>query len=91
MLDANLVRRRIAEILTSKDVMSLQLDVSQLADAMSLSDDMALDSIQKMEFCIALEEEFGVALDVRLFESSLDTFGALVAYVAKNATKHGAG
>ena len=85
MLDAEIVRRRIAEILTSKDVMSLQLDVSQLSDGTSLSDDLALDSIQKMEFCIALEEEFGVALDVRLFESSLDTFGAVVEFVAKNA------
>lgn len=84
MLDASKVRRRIAEILTSKEAVSLQIDVSQLKDDTTLGDDLALDSIQRMEFAIALEEEFGLTMDVRLFETSLDTFGALVDHIAKN-------
>ena len=65
--------------------MSLQLDISQISDLTSLSDDLALDSIQKLEFSIALEQEFGLNLDARLFDTQLDKFGALEQYVLQNA------
>ena len=75
------IRNRIFKILTSTDAMSLQLDTSQIGDATSLSDDLALDSIQKLELSIGLEEVFGIALDVNLFETALDKFGDLEEYI----------
>ena len=65
--------------------MSLQLDVSHIKEATSLSDDLALDSIQKLEFSIALEQEFGLSLDVKLFDTRLDKFGALEDYIMRHA------
>lgn len=65
--------------------MALQIDTSQIGDLTSLSDDLALDSIQKLEFSIALEQEFGLKLDAKLFDAHLDKFGALEQYVVRHA------
>lgn len=85
MQSSSNIRSRICKILTSVDAMSLQVDVSQISALTSLNDDLALDSIQKLEFGIALEQEFGLNLDARLFDAELDKFGALEQYVLRNA------
>jgi acyl carrier protein len=87
MVDAEAVRRRISEILTSNSAMSLQLDIEALNDQTSLSHDLALDSIQRLEFCVALEDAFGLKFNEELFGSPLDRLGALVAHIGKTAAE----
>jgi acyl carrier protein len=58
--------------------MSLQLRVSDINDDASLTDDLGLDSIQLLEFTIAIERQF----DIQITKSALSQrFGDLVAFV----------
>jgi acyl carrier protein len=75
------VRSQILGILTSKDGMSLQLDVSSLNDNTALSRELALDSLQKLELCMALEDVYGRPFDTGLFDTGLDRLGRLIDHI----------
>ena len=60
----------------------LGLAPEELAPAISLSDDLAVDSLDRLELAIALEEEFGVRLPERTIEE-IRTYGDLVVVTRK--------
>lgn len=72
-------RERLITILTAPTQMSLQLPVSDLNDDASLIDDLGLDSIQLLEWSIAIEREFDIQMTKSV--SFFDRFGDLVAFI----------
>jgi acyl carrier protein len=72
-------RERLIEILTAPTQMSLELQVSDMNDDTSLIDDLGLDSIQLLEFSIAIEREFDIQMTKSV--SFFPRFGDLVAFV----------
>ena len=77
-------RDRLIMILTSPAHMSLQLSVADIADIdddTSLVDDLGLDSIQLLEFSIAIEDEFKINIAESIERSTLDRFANLVTLV----------
>jgi acyl carrier protein len=74
-------RDRLIAILTSPTLMSLQLVVSDIDDETSLISDLGLDSIQLLEFSIAIEDEFKINIAESIERSTLDRFADLVALV----------
>lgn len=80
------IRSRILDLLSSRDQMSLQVDVSEIADDTSLLSDVGLDSIQILELTVAIEESFGFSLESQELSLDLfDQFGELVKYVQARA------
>jgi acyl carrier protein len=74
-------RDRLIAILTSPALMSLQLVASDINDETSLISDLGLDSIQLLEFSIAIEDEFKINIAESIERSTLDRFADLVALV----------
>jgi acyl carrier protein len=82
-MDREQIRHGLIDILRSGDQMSLQIDVSDITDESSLINDIALDSIQILEFIIAIENRFGFAIDTEEIDLDVfDRFSELVDYVA---------
>jgi acyl carrier protein len=74
-------RDRLISILTSATHMSLQLSGIDIHDETSLTNDVGLDSIQVLEFCTAIEEEFKISIAESIEHSTLNRFADLVALV----------
>lgn len=74
-------RDRLIMILTSPAHMSLQLSVADIDDDTSLVDDLGLDSIQLLEFSMAIEDEFKINIAESIERSTLDRFANLVTLV----------
>ena len=77
-------RDHLIMILTSPAHMSLQLSVADIADIdddTSLVDDLGLDSIQLLEFSMAIEDEFKINIAESIERSTLDRFANLVTLV----------
>lgn len=76
------ITRRLIGILTSKEFGSLQLDVSSLTEETSLLNDVTLDSLQLLEFVVAIEKSFGFTANTkRLNIDMFDRFGRIVDFV----------
>jgi acyl carrier protein len=74
-------RDRLISILTSPSHMSLQLSAIDITDETSLINDLGLDSIQVLEFCTAIEDEFQIEIAESIEHSTLNRFADLVALV----------
>jgi acyl carrier protein len=74
-------RNRLISILTSPTHMSLQLSAVEINDETSLTNDLGLDSIQVLEFCTAIEDEFRISIAESIEHSTLNRFADLVALV----------
>jgi acyl carrier protein len=74
-------RDHLIMILTSPAHMSLQLSVADIDDDTSLVDDLGLDSIQLLEFSMAIEDEFKINIAESIERSTLDRFANLVTLV----------
>ena len=79
VLDRDAIRDKLKGILTSPDFGSLQVDVSDLTDDASLLNDIALDSLQLLEFMVAMERTFGFKIDThRLSVEVFDRFDRVI-------------
>jgi acyl carrier protein len=71
----------LISILTSPNHMSLQLSGAEIHDETSLINDLGLDSIQVLEFCTAIEDEFKIDIAESIQHSTLHRFADLVTLV----------
>jgi acyl carrier protein len=79
------VRERLISILTSKDFGSLLVDVSDLSDDTSLINEITLDSLQLLEFIVAIENSFSFQIKTnRLNVDIFDRFGDVIDFVQEN-------
>ena len=62
MVQSDDTRERLISILTAPTHMSLQLSALDIGDETSLINDLGLDSIQVLEFCTAIEDEFKISI-----------------------------
>lgn len=84
-MNRDVVRERLVQILTSKDFGSLQVDVSELTEETSLLNEIALDSLQLLEFIIAIENSFSFKIKTnRLSVDIFDRFGDVIDFVQSN-------
>jgi acyl carrier protein len=74
-------RLRLIQILTGPTHMSLQLSTQEIGDETSLTNDLGLDSIQLLEFCTAIEEEFNISVAEAIEHTTWDRFASLVELV----------
>src|SRR5690349_10011980 len=82
VLDRDAIRDKLKAILTSPDFSSLQVDVSELTD-------VALDSMQLIEFMVAMERTFGFKLDtLRLSVDIFDRFERVIDLVETSLVRH---
>lgn len=58
----NLLKEKVAKVLT--EVMSKNIQLNELTDEVDLIDEIGLNSLQFLEFILALENEFDVEIDV---------------------------
>lgn len=83
MSEPSPVRERALTVISefvSENVAKLTLDQEQTMEALSLSEDLNCDSLDKMELLMALEEEFGIEIDETAADEA-DTVGELLALV----------
>lgn len=79
-IDIKEVEAGIIQILRS-ELSSAEID-DQIDDKTSLLRDIGLDSVQIIEFVVALEQKFGVPIvDEELSAELFDEFGRLVRYI----------
>ena len=84
-MNRDAVRTRLISILTSKDFGSLQVDVSGLSEDTSLINEIALDSLQLLEFIVAIENAFSFQIKTnRLNVDIFDRFGDVIDFVQEN-------
>lgn len=84
-MNRDTVRTRLISILTSKDFGSLQVDVSDLSEDTSLINEIALDSLQLLEFIVAIENSFSFQVKTnRLNVDIFDRFGDVIDFVQEN-------
>jgi acyl carrier protein len=89
VLDRDAIREKLKSILTSAEFSSLQVDVSTLDDDASLLNDIALDSLQLLEFVVAMERTFGFKLETkRLSLDIFDRFDRVIDLVESNLIRH---
>lgn len=74
-------KSRLILILTAPTHMSLQLSAVDISDETSLTNDLGLDSIQLLEFCTAIEDEFKIEVAASIEHTTWDRFANLVALV----------
>lgn len=85
MVDRRQIRDRLVGILQSGDFNTLQLDLSNLSEETSLLNDVFLDSIQLLEFIVAIENAFGFAVNVNTLHIDIfDRFGRVIDFVEKS-------
>jgi acyl carrier protein len=77
------IAERLLDILTADAFTSLAIDRSSVTDETSLLNDLGLDSLQLLDFVVAIEHAFNFrissqALDLEMF----DRFGRVVDFVA---------
>jgi acyl carrier protein len=79
------INQEIQDILTSKDFMSLQIDVKNIHDDTSLINDVGLDSIQILELIVAIENKFQFAINTNELNIDIfDHYSDLLEYVETN-------
>ena len=84
-MDRQQITSRLVDILVSTEFSSLQVEGAQLTEDTSLLNDIALDSIQLLEFIVAIERTFGFKINTkRLNIDIFDRFGRVVDFVAGN-------
>lgn len=71
-----------------RDILSMEcgIDTEEITSNASLEDDLGLDSLDKTEFLMAIEDEFELKISDDDFDG-LKTFQQVVAYVGKR-TEH---
>lgn len=83
------IRKEILDIITSKDYMSLQIDVKEIHDDTSLINDVALDSIQILELVAAMENRFKFSINTQELSIDIfDRFSDLIDYVDANNNRN---
>lgn len=81
-MDRKQIRERLVGILSSSELGLSQLDVSTLNEDTSLLDEIIVDSLQLLEFIVAMENAFGFKVTVeRLNIDIFDRFGRVVDFV----------
>jgi acyl carrier protein len=76
------VKAGLIGLLTTTEFGSLQIDVSEIDEETSLLNDAALDSVQLLEFIVAMERAFGFRVNTkRLKIDVFDRFGDVVDFV----------
>ena len=81
-MDREQIRAQLIEILTTGDFQSLRVDPSTLTDETSLVNDVILDSLQLLDFVLAIEHAFGFrATTARLNIDIFDRFGGVIDFV----------
>ena len=84
------IKKKLLDILISKDHMSLQIDVSDVNNKTSLINDFAMDSIQLLELIVAIENRFSISVNAEEVTPEIfDNFSKLVDYIeskTKSAT-----
>lgn len=84
-MNRDAIRANLISILTSKDFGSLQVDVSNLGEETSLLNEIALDSLQLLEFIVAIENSFSFKIKTnRLNVDIFDRFGDVIDFVQEN-------
>jgi acyl carrier protein len=79
------IRERLIEILESPQFASLQVDGAKLTDETSLLNDVIVDSLQLLEFIVAIERAFGFkASSARLEIEVFDQFGRVIDFVQRS-------
>jgi acyl carrier protein len=74
-------KNHLITILTAPTHMSLQLSGADIGDETSLIDDLGLDSIQLLELCTAIEDEFKINIAESIKHTTWHRFANLVALV----------
>ncbi len=78
------VEKQLINIITNTDFFSLTLDKSKISRDTSIIRDLALDSIQLLEYLVAIENTLGINLDYQdLYIEVFDNFGTLAEYFYK--------
>ena len=81
-MDKREIRENLLDILTSKETMSLQVDVKDIHDETSLINDVGLDSIQVLELIVAIENRFQFSIDTEEINIDIfDRFTDLIGYI----------
>ncbi|HEY9432884.1 MAG TPA: phosphopantetheine-binding protein [Blastocatellia bacterium] len=87
-MDRGSIKSSLVNILTSPQFNSLQVDGSQLNEDTSLLNDITLDSLQLLEFIVAMENEFEFAINTKKLNVDVfDRFGDVVDFVVANAPR----
>lgn len=82
------IRFTLLEILSSTQFGSLQIDVSQITDSTSLLNDIPLDSLQLLEFTVAIENTFGFAANMKRMNIDMfDRFERVVDFVEERLAR----
>lgn len=78
------IEKQLISIITNTDFFSLTLDKSRIGRNTSIVKDLALDSIQLLEYLVAIENTLGYNLDYQdLYIEVFDNFGTLAEYFYK--------
>ena len=76
------IRARLIAILSSSELGASQVDLSTLTEDTSLLDEIIVDSLQLLEFIVAMENAFGFKVTAeRLNIDIFDRFGRVVDFV----------
>lgn len=88
-MDKQEIRQEILDILASKELMSLQVDVKDIHEDTSLINDLALDSIQILELIVAIENKFKFSINTEEINIDIfDHFSDLVKYIDTNVNRN---
>lgn len=89
-MDRSQITTHLIDILRSNEFSSLQIDVTRLTEDTSLLNDIALDSIQVLEFVVAIERTFGLKVNTRRLNIDIfDRFGRVIDFVADVLAERG--
>jgi acyl carrier protein len=81
-MERQTVRTNLIEILRSPQFNSLQVDVSELTEETSLLNEITLDSLQLLEFIVAIENRFQFKINTKKLNVEIfDRFGAVIDFV----------
>lgn len=87
-MEREAIRAQLLEILNSIALMSLQLQITQLTDDVSLVRDLALDSVQILELIVEMEDRFGFACHADELGAELfDRVGNVIDYIARKSVE----
>jgi acyl carrier protein len=82
MHDRAQIRQRLVEVLTAEAFSAWEVDASQLRDDTSLLNEIGLDSLQLLDFIMAIERAFGFRVNgARLTIDVFDRFDSVVTFV----------
>lgn len=82
------IEKRLIDIITDTDFFSLTLDKSNIGPETSIIRDLSLDSIQLLEYLVAIENNMNMNLDYQdLSIEVFDSFSSLAEYFYKKLKK----